>query len=46
MFLEMDLFSVEDSVFCDGSYEIEDFSNPGTPKIQTCLKMEGHGKID
>ena len=46
MFLEMNLFSTEKFVFCDGSYEIEDFSNPGTPKIQTCWKKEGHGEID
>jgi len=46
MFLEMNLFPTTDFVFCDGSYEIEDYSNPGIPKIQTCWKKEGHGEID
>ena len=46
MFLDKQLISTKQKVFCNGKYELEDQSNPGIPKIYRCWKSEGHGNMD
>ncbi len=46
MFLDKQLISTKQTVFCNGKYELEDQSNPGVPKIYRCWKPEGHGNMD
>ena len=46
MFMDQQLISLEESVFCNGKFELEDQSNPNKPKIFRCWKEEGHGNVN
>ncbi len=46
MFMDQQLISLNEKVFCNGKFELEDQSNPGKPKIFRCWKEGGHGKVD
>ena len=46
MFMEQGLYPINTTVFCDGKYELEDQSKPGTPRIHRCWKEEGHGLVN
>ena len=46
MFLDKQMVGNEDTVFCNGKFELEDQSNPNKPKIFRCWKEEGHGNIN
>ena len=46
MFMDQQLISLEESVFCNGKFELEDQSNPDKPKVFRCWKEDGHGEMD
>tara|TARA_B100000676_G_scaffold224626_1_gene222084 strand:- start:29249 stop:31054 length:1806 start_codon:yes stop_codon:yes gene_type:complete len=46
MFLDKQMITKEEKVYCDGKFELEDQSNPDKPKIFRCWKKEGHGNVN
>ena len=46
MFIDQQLISLDEKIFCNGKFELEDQSNPGKPKIFRCWKEGGHGVVD
>ncbi len=46
MFLDKNEISVNETVFCNGKFELEDFSKPGEPQIHRCWKEDGHGEVN
>lgn len=46
MFMDKNKISVNETVFCDGTFELEDFSKPGEPQIHRCWKEDGHGEVN
>jgi len=46
MFMDQQLVPLDQKVFCDGKFELEDQSNPGKPKIFRCWNESGHGEVD
>ena len=46
MFLDQQLIPLDERVFCNGKFELEDQSNPDKPKIFRCWKEGGHGSVN
>ena len=46
MFMDQQFVPLDQKVFCDGKFELEDQSNPGKPKIFRCWNESGHGEVD
>ena len=46
MFMDQQFIPIDQKVFCDGKFELEDQSNPGKPKIFRCWNESGHGEVD
>ena len=46
MFMDQQFAPLDQKVFCDGKFELEDQSNPGKPKIFRCWNESGHGEVD
>ena len=46
MFIDQQLVSLDQKVFCNGKYELEDQSRPEKPQIHRCWKEEGHGEVN